>query len=87
MASERLAIHPIPVFGVCLGHQALAALFGGKVVPAGELVHGRTVPIQHDGTGLFGGLPTDQALYMVRYNSLTVDAAGELVKREFQLAD
>ncbi|QRV79041.1 papain cysteine protease family protein [Ceratobasidium sp. AG-Ba] len=73
MASERLSIHPIPVLGVCLGHQALAALFGGKVVHAGELVHGRTVPVRHDGTGLFEGLPADQPLHMVRYNSLTVD--------------
>ncbi|KAG8755986.1 Protein phosphatase PP2A regulatory subunit B [Ceratobasidium sp. 428] len=75
MASERLPIQPIPVLGVCLGHQALAALFGGKVVSAGELVHGRTVPVQHKGSGLFEGLPVDRPLRMVRYNSLTVDAS------------
>jgi para-aminobenzoate synthetase len=79
MASDRLTIHPIPVLGVCLGHQALAALFGGRVIPAAELVHGRTVPVQHGGDGLFEGLPISQALKMVRYNSLTVDASGELV--------
>ncbi|KAG8758568.1 Protein phosphatase PP2A regulatory subunit B, partial [Ceratobasidium sp. 428] len=75
MASERLSIQPIPVLGVCLGHQALAALFGGKVVSAGELVHGRTVPVRHEGSGLFEGLPVDRPLRMVRYNSLTVDAS------------
>ncbi|KAG9075060.1 Protein phosphatase PP2A regulatory subunit B, partial [Ceratobasidium sp. UAMH 11750] len=75
MASERASFRPIPVLGVCLGHQALAALFGGKVIPAGELVHGRTVPVQHDGSGLFEGLPADQPLRMVRYNSLMVDAS------------
>ncbi|KAG9087426.1 Protein phosphatase PP2A regulatory subunit B, partial [Ceratobasidium sp. 392] len=75
MASQRLSTQPIPVLGVCLGHQALAALFGGKVVPAGELVHGRTVPVQHDGSGLFKGLSADLPLQMVRYNSLTVDAS------------
>lgn len=79
MASDRLAIHPIPILGVCLGHQALAALFGGRVIPAAELVHGRTVPVQHSGDGLFEGLPTGQPLKMVRYNSLTVDASGELI--------
>ncbi|KAF8597913.1 ADC synthase, partial [Ceratobasidium sp. AG-I] len=76
MAPERLASHPIPVLGVCLGHQALAALFGGRVIPAAELVHGRTVPVQHNGTGLFEGLPAGQFLKMVRYNSLTVDASA-----------
>ncbi|KAG9118893.1 Protein phosphatase PP2A regulatory subunit B, partial [Ceratobasidium sp. 392] len=76
MASERLSTQPIPILGVCLGHQALAALFGGKVVPAGELVHGRTVPVRHDGSGLFAGLPADMPLQMVRYNSLTVDASA-----------
>ncbi|KAG9090411.1 Protein phosphatase PP2A regulatory subunit B, partial [Ceratobasidium sp. 370] len=76
MASERLSFRPIPVLGVCLGYQALAALFGGKVIPAGELVHGRTVPVQHDGSGLFEGLPAGQPLRMVRYNSLMVDASA-----------
>lgn len=80
MASDRLAIHPIPVLGVCLGHQALAALFGGRVISAAELVHGRTVPVQHDGTGLFEGLPAGQPLKMVRYNSLTVDASGRFFR-------
>lgn len=76
MNSRQLAIQPVPVLGVCLGHQALAALLGGKVVPARELVHGRTVPVQHNGTGLFEGLNPQQQLRMVRYNSLTVDSSA-----------
>ncbi|CAE6420917.1 unnamed protein product [Rhizoctonia solani] len=76
MTSGNLAIQPIPVLGICLGHQALAALSGGKVVHAGELVHGRTVPIQHNGAGIFQGLDPAHFLRMVRYNSLTVDPAA-----------
>ncbi|KAJ1303103.1 hypothetical protein OPQ81_011304 [Rhizoctonia solani] len=76
MTSEELAIQPIPVLGICLGHQALAALLGGKVVSAGELVHGRNVPIKHNGSGIFQGLDSTQFLQMVRYNSLTVDPAA-----------
>ncbi|CEL59962.1 hypothetical protein RSOLAG1IB_12284 [Rhizoctonia solani AG-1 IB] len=75
LTMKELAIQPIPVFGICLGHQALAALLGGKVVSTGELVHGRTVPIQHTGTGIFKGLSPKRVLHMIRYNSLTVDPA------------
>ncbi|CAE6473302.1 unnamed protein product [Rhizoctonia solani] len=75
MALENLAIQPIPVLGICLGHQALAALLGGKVISAGELVHGRSVPIRHNGTGIFEGIDPERVLHMVRYNSLTVDPA------------
>ena len=47
----------IPVFGVCLGHQSITEVFGGKVVRAGRLMHGKTSPVDHDGRTLFAGLP------------------------------
>src|SRR5882672_11792132 len=47
----------IPIFGVCLGHQSLVEVFGGKVVRAGRLMHGKTSPVHHDGRGVFAGLP------------------------------
>jgi anthranilate synthase/aminodeoxychorismate synthase-like glutamine amidotransferase len=58
----------IPIFGVCLGHQSLVEVFGGKVVRAGRLMHGKVSPIQHDGKGLYSGLPQDFAAG--RYHSL-----------------
>jgi anthranilate synthase/aminodeoxychorismate synthase-like glutamine amidotransferase len=58
----------IPVFGVCLGHQAIVAVFGGKVVRAGRLMHGKTSVIEHDGAGLFAGIP--QPCEVGRYHSL-----------------
>ncbi len=60
----------IPVLGVCLGHQALAAAFGGQVVRAPQVVHGKASPIYHDGTGLFSGL--EQGFSAGRYHSLMV---------------
>lgn len=61
-----------PILGVCLGHQAIAAAFGGKVVPARQIMHGKTSDIRHDGTGVFAGLPSP--LTVTRYHSLAVDA-------------
>jgi len=58
----------IPVFGVCLGHQSIVEVFGGKVVRAGRLMHGKTSPVDHDGRGLFAGLP--QPCEVGRYHSL-----------------
>jgi anthranilate synthase/aminodeoxychorismate synthase-like glutamine amidotransferase len=58
----------IPIFGVCLGHQSLVEVFGGKVVRAARLMHGKVSPIQHDGKGLYAGLPQDFAAG--RYHSL-----------------
>ncbi len=60
-----------PVFGVCLGHQAIGHVFGGKVVRAPELVHGKTSMITHGGLGVFAGL--DSPLAATRYHSLVVE--------------
>jgi anthranilate synthase/aminodeoxychorismate synthase-like glutamine amidotransferase len=58
----------LPVLGVCLGHQSIVEVFGGKVVRAGRLMHGKTSVIQHDGKSLFAGLP--QPCEVGRYHSL-----------------
>ena len=58
----------VPVFGVCLGHQSIVEVFGGKVVRAGRLMHGKTSPVTHDGKGLFAGIP--QSAEVGRYHSL-----------------
>ena len=58
----------VPVFGVCLGHQSIVEVFGGKVVRAGRLMHGKTSLVHHDGLGLYAGLP--QPCEVGRYHSL-----------------
>ncbi|MBK9259308.1 MAG: aminodeoxychorismate/anthranilate synthase component II [Polyangiaceae bacterium] len=60
-----------PILGVCLGHQALAQVYGGRVVRAERIMHGKTSPIHHDGRTLFTGLP--QPFVATRYHSLIVD--------------
>lgn len=65
------ADHAIPLFGVCLGHQAIGEAFGGKVVRAVRIMHGKTDAISHDGTGVFAGLQSP--LTATRYHSLTVE--------------
>jgi anthranilate synthase/aminodeoxychorismate synthase-like glutamine amidotransferase len=62
----------VPIFGVCLGHQSLVEVFGGKVVRAGRLMHGKVSPAHHDGKGLFTGMPQD--FQAGRYHSLIAEA-------------
>lgn len=64
----------IPLLGVCLGHQTIGQVYGGKVVRAGALFHGKTSVISNDGTGVFAGLP--DRFTATRYHSLTVDPAS-----------
>ncbi len=61
----------VPILGVCLGHQCLAQVFGGKVVRARQLMHGKTSPVHHGGQGVFAGLP--EPLTATRYHSLIAE--------------
>ncbi|WP_413975291.1 anthranilate synthase component II [Stenotrophomonas acidaminiphila] len=63
----------IPVFGVCLGHQSIGQVYGGDVIRAGNIMHGKTSPIRHEGKGVFAGLP--DRYEATRYHSLVVDKA------------
>jgi anthranilate synthase/aminodeoxychorismate synthase-like glutamine amidotransferase len=70
----RVALGQLPIWGVCLGHQAIAAALGGQIVHAPEPIHGRQALIHHDGQRLFQNLP--QPFAAMRYHSLVVDRAG-----------
>lgn len=70
----RAAAGVVPLLGVCLGHQGIGEAFGGKVIRAGRLMHGKTTQIQHRGTELFAGLPSP--LTVMRYHSLVVEAGS-----------
>ncbi|MBT3246594.1 MAG: aminodeoxychorismate/anthranilate synthase component II [Actinobacteria bacterium] len=70
-AAIRWAAGRIPVLGVCLGHQCIGAAWGGTVVRAPDVMHGKTSQISHEGVGIFAGLPNP--LEATRYHSLIVD--------------
>jgi para-aminobenzoate synthetase component 2 len=61
----------MPLFGVCLGHQAIGAVYGASIIRAPELLHGKTSLVQHDGSGVLAGLP--QPFVATRYHSLAVE--------------
>ena len=72
----------VPVLGVCLGHQSIVEVFGGKVVRAGRLMHGKTSPVNHDGRTLFAGLPAP--CEVARYHSLI--AAPQSLPAELEVS-
>jgi anthranilate synthase/aminodeoxychorismate synthase-like glutamine amidotransferase len=72
IAMIRAFAGEIPVLGVCLGHQSIVEAFGGEIVRAGRLMHGKVSPVQHDGRGVFAGLP--QPFDAGRYHSLIARA-------------
>ena len=71
----------LPVLGVCLGHQALGEAFGGKIVRADRIMHGKTTPVSHTGKNVFANLPSP--FTAMRYHSLVVDPAS--VPRELEV--
>jgi anthranilate synthase/aminodeoxychorismate synthase-like glutamine amidotransferase len=70
VAAIRHFAGKLPILGVCLGHQAIGRAFGGRVIRAGRVMHGKTSMIEHDGLGVFAGLPNPFAA--MRYHSLVV---------------
>jgi anthranilate synthase/aminodeoxychorismate synthase-like glutamine amidotransferase len=74
MEAIRSFAGKIPILGVCLGHQGIGEVFGGNVVSAPSLVHGKTADVKHDGKTIFHGVPSPFAA--ARYHSLVVDAGS-----------
>ena len=72
-AIEAFAAAGIPVFGVCLGHQSIGQVYGGKVIRAKSIMHGKVSTVAHDGKGVFEGLPQD--FEATRYHSLVIEEA------------
>jgi anthranilate synthase component 2 len=72
-AIERFA-GEIPILGVCLGHQSIGQAFGGKIVHAQQLMHGKTSPVRHSDTGVFKGLP--DPVICTRYHSLVIERSS-----------
>ena len=73
LAAIRAFAGKVPLLGICLGHQAVAQAFGGRIVGAKQLMHGKTSRLRHDGRGLFRGFP--QGMTAMRYHSLAVERA------------
>lgn len=71
MQAVRHFAGKLPVLGICLGHQSLGQVYGGQVVRARQVMHGKTSDIHHDGSGVFSGLPSP--FIATRYHSLVVD--------------
>jgi anthranilate synthase component II len=82
---EAAADQNRPLLGVCLGHQAIGQHFGGTVTRAGQLMHGKTSPIVHDGSGVFAGLPSP--FTATRYHSLVVEDAPDVLVANARTAD
>jgi len=70
----RHFVDKLPILGVCLGHQALGEAFGGKIVRAERLMHGKASPVEHNGAGVFIGIPSP--ITAMRYHSLVLDAGS-----------
>lgn len=74
----RLACGRVPIFGVCLGHQAIVEALGGEVGFAGEVIHGKSARIEHDGRGVFAGLASP--MVAARYHSLAATRVPEVLE-------
>lgn len=74
LAAVKAFAGRIPILGVCLGHQTIAQAFGGRIVPAKSLMHGKTSRVKHDGKGIFAGVPLN--FEAMRYHSLAVERAS-----------